>query len=141
MFVVYGEANRLHAMELKEMLEKRWSLNVVLLEEEPPEGMTLVEKLEKYGRQADHAFVIMSPDDCVRNKGEQAYYQPRPNVLFEAGWFCHSLRRKGVTFLVQEGTDLHSDISGINYIPFRKRTREVFLEIEGELRKAGVIPG
>lgn len=80
-FIVHGhdEVNR---FKLKDLLKDRFELAPVNLSYQPGKGRTLIQKFEEEAEQARFAFVLLTPDDIIRNdKGE--YSQARPNVIFE----------------------------------------------------------
>lgn len=78
-----------------------------------------IESLEKELDRADFAVVIFTADDSanVRNKKVNL---PRDNVIFELGLFTGRLGRKRCFFVIDEmsGTEVASDLSGINYVKF-----------------------
>jgi len=67
--------------------------------------------------------------------------QPRPNVLFELGWFCGRLGRGKVLFLCKESTRLHSDYQGVLTKVFKNAVTEpaVVGQIETELKASRVL--
>jgi predicted nucleotide-binding protein len=62
---------------------------------------------------------------------DEAYAQPRPNVIFELGRFYGRLCRGKVCILFRKGTKIHSDLDGISRIEFG----DSILEKEGEIKK------
>lgn len=42
---------------------QRLDLEAVILDEQPSEGLTIIEKFERYARNANFAIVLMTPDD------------------------------------------------------------------------------
>lgn len=63
------------------------------------------------------AVVLYTPDDTVINHSE-TYKQPRPNVIFEYGYFIEKLGRKRVNMLMDSSAEAkeNSDITGTGYI-------------------------
>ena len=77
-----------------------------------------MEKFEKYAQDADIIFVLATPDDSGGLiSSAKSNLRPRPNVVFEYGYFLGLLRRhSGRVFLLKKGEiELPSDISGIVY--------------------------
>lgn len=112
-FVIHGHDEE-NLERLKAVLQQRFGLRPVLLREEPDAGMTLIEKFELLAEQSCFAVVLLTPDDHIQMEpGGICEWQPRPNVLFELGWFCGRLGRPGVLFLCKEGTHLPSDFSAV----------------------------
>jgi predicted nucleotide-binding protein len=141
-FVVHGhdEANLL---KLERFLRDKIGLSPIILRYEPGKGRTLIEKFEEVAEGCSFAFVLLTPDDLVRvtdTRGGhmQEYSQPRPNTIFELGWFCGKLGRDRVCILIREGTTLHTDLEGITRIEFTRSVEEKTLEIEAELEAAGL---
>jgi predicted nucleotide-binding protein len=137
-FVIHGhdEAKR---RELGTLLSGRLGLIPVILSEQPDEGCsTLIEKFELYAPTCSYAIALFTPDDQVEVKG-QTYLQARPNVIYELGWFCAALGRKKVMLLLKDGTTVFSDFSGIVEKRFKEHVSEKFLEIENDLKAAGML--
>jgi predicted nucleotide-binding protein len=87
-------------------------------------------------------FAILTPDDMIRsrdNSTEYEYLQPRPNVIFELGWFYGKLGRAKVCILHKKGAMIHSDLQGISHIQFNKSILEKVTEIESELKAGDLI--
>ena len=136
-FLIHGhdEANLL---KLRDQLKDRWGLDPKILSSEPWAGRTLIEKFEEEAQEAAFAVALITPDDViVSDDGE--YLQGRPNVIFELGWFCGKLGRKQVTILLKHGTQLHSDLDGVGRIPFSDSIEEAIVDLEKELKAAGLI--
>jgi predicted nucleotide-binding protein len=138
-FIIHGH-NELLRRELCDLLRKEFELNPIVLVDQPAEGITtLLEKFEKHAKQCCFAFALFTPDDSVSNKNEQ-YFQVRPNVIFEIGWFTSYFNRKNVCILNKRGsgTEIFTDLQGIERIEFKDNLAEVFIKIRNELRSAGV---
>ncbi|GBU25671.1 hypothetical protein R83H12_02326 [Fibrobacteria bacterium R8-3-H12] len=143
-FIVHGHDIDI-LNELKKILEK---LNVeyVVLNEELDKGNTVIEKFENNAKLSSFAFVIITPDDLVvkesikdKVKDKGTYYQGRPNVLFELGWFYGRFGRNKVKILKQENVEIPSDINGIITLNFNKKLKEISGNIIKELEHSGVI--
>ena len=115
-FIVHGhdEATKSAVARFVERLD----LEAVVLAEQPSEGLTIIEKFEKYATSADFAIVLMTPDDVGASvqKKNDLKLRARQNVIFELGYFFHALGRKGVCALYKEGVELPSDIYGVVYV-------------------------
>lgn len=138
-FVIHGhdEAKR---RELVSLLKDRFNLNPIVLLEQPDQGLTIIEKFEKYAANCSYAFALFTPDDIV-TKGDKQYLQARPNVIFELGWFYANLGRSRVCLLDQasEQSKIFSDLQGILRMQFNENVSEKYLEIERELKSLGII--
>ena len=74
----------------------------------------------------------------ITKRGEE-YWQPRPNVIFETGWFVGRLGKERVLILLQEGVKIYSDFDGVNRIQFRDDVEDKFRAIRAELKASGLI--
>jgi predicted nucleotide-binding protein len=139
-FIIHGH-NELLRRELCDLLRREFNLNPIVLVDQPAEGLiTFLEKFEKHAKQCCFAFALFTPDDIVSNKTEQ-YFQVRPNVIFELGWFTSYFSRRNVCILnkMGSGTEIFTDLQGIERIEFKDNLAEVFIKIRNELRSAGLI--
>ncbi|MBL7253928.1 TIR domain-containing protein [Paractinoplanes lichenicola] len=76
-----------------------------------------LETLVAQCRSYDYAVLVLTPDD-MRVKREQPGQVPRDNVVFELGLFMGALGRERVFMVVQEGTELPTDMAGITPATF-----------------------
>lgn len=114
-FIVHG-----HNEEIKQIvariLEKQ-NLNPIILNEQTDEGLTIIEKLEKYS-DVHFAVVILTSDDLGKQKLiKNLNPRARQNVILELGYFFAKLGRKNVLALYEKNVELPSDFSGILYTP------------------------
>ncbi|MEO5358540.1 MAG: nucleotide-binding protein [Nitrospirae bacterium YQR-1] len=89
-FVSHGH-NDTVKLKLKDFIANKLSLTPVILAEQPDDGLTIIEKLEKYGRDCDFALVLLTSDD-----GED---RARQNVIHELGFFHGLIGRNKVLLL------------------------------------------
>ena len=136
-FVIHGH-DETNTLKLRNLLKERFKLEPIVLKELPSKGRALIEKFEEEASDASFAFALVTPDDLVRIQTDE-YAQPRPNVIFELGWFYGRLGRNRVCILFREGSRIHSDLDGVLRIQFRESVEEKLGEIERELRAAGLI--
>jgi hypothetical protein len=136
-FIVHGH-DEAKWRELRDLLEDRFQLEPIVLKEEAGGGATLIAKFEEYADQCRYAFVLLTPDDFVE-KGKKTYFQARPNVLFELGWFCGHFGRDHVAIVKQADTELPSDLNGLVTIDFRENIKEAVIDIERELQHVGLV--
>lgn len=129
-FIVHGH-DRSALLELKNFLQNCLGLpEPRILAEQPSRGLTLIEKFEKYALSANLVFVLVTPDDVGGSRASQEVSaRPRPNVVFEYGYFLGALRRhSGRVILLKKGElELPSDLSGIVYVDITNG-----IEAEGE---------
>jgi len=137
-FVVHG-----HDREMRESVARtleKLDLKPIILEEKPNQGLTIIEKLEKYS-DVCFSVILLSPDDIAYNRNDQndEKLRARQNVIFELGWFMAQLGRglTAVLFKPHDQFDLPSDISGVLYIQY-DRSGSWKLELARELKACGL---
>ena len=115
-FIVHGHDEAIKSAVAR--FVERLDLEAVVLDEQPSEGLTIIEKFEKYATSADFAIVLITPDDvgAPREQKGELKLRARQNVIFELGYFFHALGRRGVCALYKEGVELPSDIYGVVYV-------------------------
>ena len=139
-FVVYGHdqaARRDLELELRRM-----RLDPILLDQLPPSGDTLIEKLEKHlGPDTDIGFacVLLTPDDegWPADYPVKVRYRARQNVILELGMVLVRLGRQRVAILRKGSVEAPSDIAGLIYIPFDEQVSEVVVQLRKTLIDVG----
>ncbi|MEY2369853.1 TIR domain-containing protein [Lysinibacillus capsici] len=140
-FVVHGRDNNA-VLEVESILN-RADLEPVVLHRGTNNGLTLIEKFEKYSN-VDYAIVILTPDDigALYIDGPltslDLKFRARQNVLFELGFFFGRLGRANVCCLIKNTVEKPSDIDGIVYIPYQNSIEEVELKLLKELKEANL---
>lgn len=135
-FIVHGH-NEQAKTELALILT-RLGFEPIILHEQPSQGMTIIEKLEKHS-DVGFAFILLTPDDKGCKEGQEDNLRPRArqNVVFEFGLFVGKLGRNRVCCLYTGDVELPSDLQGLLYLPFKNSVNEIQLNIVKELRAAG----
>lgn len=134
-FIGHGR-NEVVRHKVKDFIRDRCGLNPLVLQELPSAGMTVIEKLEKYGRTADYAVLILTAD-AVTAEGEA---RARQNVIQELGWFQGVLGRNCTAILCQKDVELFSNIGGVVYLEFTgNEVDSVFEGLRKELEEAGLL--
>ena len=117
-FIVHGRddgAKDSVARVVSEDLE----LKPIILQEEPDQGNTVIEKLERCSSNVGYAIALVTPDDIGTLKDiedDELNDRARQNVVFELGYFMGKLGRERVCLLLKDQVELPSDIGGIVYI-------------------------
>ncbi|MBK9509398.1 MAG: nucleotide-binding protein [Cytophagaceae bacterium] len=133
-FIVHG-----HNIEIKEKVARtieKLKLNPIILHEKSNDGLTIIEKLEKYSN-VNFAVVLLTFDDLGNEKNKPSKNnRARQNVILELGYFIGKIGRKNVMPLYEIGVELPSDISGILYTPLDD-TESWKIKLLKELKSAG----
>lgn len=139
-FIIHGHSEA-KLLELEKLLKDEFGLNPIILKDKPNQGLTIIDKFEKYALQCSYAFALFTPDDIVTASNGKQYFQARPNVIFELGWFYANLGRAKVCILEQssEKSEIFSDLQGIMRIQFQNNISESILSIRRELESVGII--
>ena len=137
LFVIHGHGMN-YLQEFKDLLKNKFDIEPLILIEEPNQGKTVIEKIEDYGKNCAFAFAILTPDDLIKKDGEE-YFQARPNVLFELGWFIGRYGRSKVRIIKKRGTELPSDFGGLLTLNFENSIDELFEKIKLELVDLGIV--
>jgi predicted nucleotide-binding protein len=137
-FLVHGRSESLRRELQRYLIHDEIGVPIVLADQ-PSKGMTLIEKLEHYGTEADVVFVLATPDDVGRLAGrpEEERARARQNVIFEAGYFLGQLRRLSGRIFLLHGRELEwpSDMNGIVYIDVSEGIPAAWENIKRELRQ------
>jgi predicted nucleotide-binding protein len=135
-FVVHGH-DHANLQEVARFLE-RLSLEPIILNEQPNEGQTIIEKFERHS-DVGFAVVLLTPDDVGNSKGkaDQLLSRARQNVVFELGFFYAKLQRKRVCAMLGKDVEKPSDIDGIVYTVMDSGGAWK-LELGREMRAAGL---
>jgi predicted nucleotide-binding protein len=132
--VIHGR-DRLNTLLLNQLVHDHWGFSAVEVKEHPASGRTFIERFEREAIGADFAIVLLSPDD-LSESGRTVHLS---NVVFELGWAYARLGRSRVCLLVKKGTNLPSDLEGINRIDFEETVRDVTRQLQAELESAGIL--
>ncbi len=115
-FLVHGHDDS--ARESVARFLEKLSLEPIILHEQPNEGKTIIEKVERHAEVA-HAVVLLTPDDvgAVTTESENLQLRARQNVILELGYFLGKLGRNRVAALRKGELEKPSDYDGVIYIP------------------------
>lgn len=87
-------------------------------------GVSNYDNLIKQIALYDYAILVATADDLLESR-KQNFKSARDNVLFELGMFAGGLGKSRVFYVVEEGTKIPSDLSGITlpFLPKRSSTK------------------
>jgi predicted nucleotide-binding protein len=123
-------------LKLKEFLSTRLHLAPIEFNSTPAAGVATTERLMEMLDQADFAFLILTAED-ERSDGK---FNPRLNVVHEAGLFQGRLTFKKAIILLEEGCDNFSNVHGLNDIRFPKGNIDAaFEKVRGVLEREQLI--
>ncbi len=141
-FVVHGR-DEIAKTNLEVFLHEV-GLEPVVLHRQADEGMTIIEKFEKYS-DVGYAFILLTPDEVAYLASEEAKpdaerskeSRARPNVIFEFGYFVGKLGRSRVCCLYTGNVSLPSDVSGMIYKRYEKSIEEIAYSVIKDLKASG----
>jgi predicted nucleotide-binding protein len=137
-FIIHGR-DETNQLRLSKMVREDFKLAPVVLLDKPGRSAPTIDKFEQHARTCSYAIALFTADDKVMSKSGEQYWQPRPNVIFETGWFVSRLGRERVLILLQEGVKIYSDFDGVNRIQFRDDVDDKFRAIRAELEASNLI--
>jgi predicted nucleotide-binding protein len=112
-FIVHGHNENI-LLEVANMV-RSIGLIPIILHEQANQGLTIIEKFEKYS-DVGFAIILLTDDDEGRIKTSNNFNKrARQNVVFEMGYFIALLSRASVCMLYTSGVELPSDLSGLLY--------------------------
>lgn len=115
-FLVHGHDDS--ARESVARFLEKLGLEPIILHEQPNEGQTIIEKVERHA-EVVYAVVLLTPDDVGAVATDREHLQPRArqNVILELGYFLGKLGRNRVAALRKGEIEKPSDYDGVIYIP------------------------
>lgn len=138
-FIVPGRDNEAK-QEAGRFIEKL-GLEAIILHEQASEGMTIIEKIERYSNDADFALVLYTACDHGRGVHESNVKfknRARQNVVFEHGYLMAKLGRENICSLVKGDIETPNDISGVVYVPMDSNGAWK-IEVAKELKACGYV--
>jgi predicted nucleotide-binding protein len=141
-FVVHGHDEA--AKGALEVLLKEIGLEPIVLHRQADQGQTIIEKFEKHA-DVGYVFILLTPDeiaypakeDNIKDTDRKKEYRPRPNVIFEFGYFVGRLGRSRVCCLYTGDVALPTDVSGMIYKSYSKSVEEAAYAIIKDLKACG----
>ena len=113
-FLVHGhdEAAKLAVARFLEKIK----LEAIILQEQPDQGLTIIEKFEYHASQVGFAVVLLTPDDLGGPASASTQsLRARQNVIFELGYFVGKLGRGRACLLRKGNAEVPSDLYGVVY--------------------------
>lgn len=148
-FVVHGH-NFQVVRDLRDYLDQNYFVDVTILAEQDAASRTIIEKFERWARQARCVFVVLSADDYgdkqtsiwktiakILTSARCGNPRSRQNVIFEAGYFLGLIGREtgNVFFLEYGGPERPSDMNGLEFWNVTCGVREELEKHGSELRR------
>lgn len=116
-------------------------LDPVILQEQPNEGRTIIEKLEESAQSVAYAIILCTPDDLggLVTDADAGALQPRmrQNVVFELGFFTGAIGRSRVCLLAKGDFEMLSNYAGVTYTKWDDAGGWQ-IKLAQDLRKAGL---
>ena len=113
-FIVHGHAE---AEEKVARFLEHLGLSPIILHEQPNDGKTIIEKIEKYSNVGYAIVLYTSCDEGKAKEEDNLKPRARQNVVFEHGYMTAKLGRENVCVLQETGVEPPGDISGLVYVP------------------------
>ena len=140
-FVVHGRDDNMRKMVCNYL--KELGLEPVVLFEQPNEGKTVIEKLERELQSVSYAVVLMSHcDEGKYRKDKDFRHRARQNVIAEAGFFMGAKGRNKVSLIYKKEkkglVEKPSDFEGLSHIEYFPHS-DWRIELKRELEKAGLL--
>ena len=132
-FIIHGRDHG--SREMVARFLESLGLEPVILQEQPDEGQTIIEKFEQY-TQCAFAVALFTPDDVGGLAEDGLQPRTRQNVIFEFGYFIGKYGRDRVRALVKGDPEIPSDYSGVLYIPLDESGAWKF-QLVREMKSAG----
>lgn len=134
-FIIHGRDDG--TKEIVARFIERLGLKPIILDEQPNQGQTIIEKFEQHA-EVEFAIALLTPDDTGGLSEDEQSLKPRArqNVIFELGYFTGKLGRRRVCALTKGHVDIPSDYYGVLYIPFEE-SGAWRMKLLGELKTAG----
>ena len=95
---------------------RKLELEPVILEEQPDQGLTVIEKFEQTD-SGGFVVALLTPDDVGGPNDNELKPRARQNVILELGYFIAKFGRDRVRALVKGDIEMPSDYAGVLYIP------------------------
>jgi hypothetical protein len=137
-FLIHGH-DEMNQLRLSRLINDEFHLEPVVLLDKPGKSAPTIDKFEDHAQSCSYAIALFTADDKVVTKRGEEYWQPRPNVIFETGWFVGRLGKERVLILLQDGVRIYSDFDGVNRVQFQENVDDKFRAIRGELNAAGLV--
>lgn len=114
-------------------------LKVIVLDEQPKKGQTIIDKFEEHADEADFAIVLLTPDDVGSSKATgKRKPRARQDIIFELGYLRGGLGGERVCALYKEGVELPSNIRDVAHVPIDS-ANDWKLRLRQGMRKAGLL--
>ena len=114
-------------------------LKVIVLDEQPKKGQTVIDKFEEHADEADFAIVLLTPDDVGSSKATgKRKPRARQDIIFELGYLRGGLGGERVCALYKEGVELPSSIRDVAYVSMDS-ANDWKLRLRQGMRKAGLL--
>lgn len=119
-FLLHGR-NDYWRQAVATLLERAGSYEVMILNEQLGERMTLAEQPGERSPGSRYAVILLTADDIGAprlDSDEEPYYTPRAHqgVVFAMGLLAAALTPRCICVLYEDGVDLPCDMRGITYV-------------------------
>ena len=143
-FIIHGHGEA-KWRELKEVLNAVGANPVVLRDLVGHGAEPWIDRFMKVAPMCEFAIAVLTEDDWIQAKAgkkagnKESYFQPRPNVLIEIGYFLSRLSLNKIMILVKGEVEMPSDLKGLVIHRFHENVEELHSVLRSELQAAGII--
>jgi len=135
-FIFIGHGNSKIWARVNTYIKDELKLNTLYFESESHASESIVNVINSFLDKSSYAILIMTAEDETREGKERA----RQNVIHEAGLFQGRLGFDKVIILKEDKTEIFTNISGLQYIPFSgDKIEQTFYDLQRKLKKLGLI--
>lgn len=134
-FIVHGKDLTLRNT-LSSYLEKQ-GFEPVILEKKENNGLSIIDKFVREAQSCSKAIILCTADDKIVNDSDN-YFQARPNVFLELGYFICEIGSNNIILINEINSKIPTDYQGICYIMYNKeeKLKKVLEKVIIELNKS-----
>jgi predicted nucleotide-binding protein len=134
-FIVHGRSLDIRD-DLRRLLTDS-GLSVLVLDEQPWFGRTVIEKFEEVAADVDVVFVVLTGNDVIHDADGRIERHARQNVFVELGYFMGRFTRDAgkIVLLATADVAIPSDLHGVGMIDISNGVETAFPSIQRELTR------
>lgn len=121
-FLGYCSCSTTTAQEIKRFLVGQ-GVSVLDWQTDFAPGRSILEQIEEASRRSTAGIFLFTKDDALDAPHGDGSHRaaPRDNVVFEAGYFCGTKRKRNVMIVLEDGSTMPADLGGDVFVPLADR--------------------